>query len=178
MTKNFKYGRRYALLITLGCNFGLRASDLVELKFKDLLSPHLLVFEQKTGKTRRIFINGKARFEIDNYIRDFDPAPDEFVFASQKGGALQAKALHKIIKSACRAVGLEGNFGSHSLRKTFAYHAYKLTKDVYAVRDCMNHSSVDVTKLYAADSNLGFFQFDCNSDFQGSHDEIYSALNL
>lgn len=41
-----------------------------------------------------------------------------------KGGRLTAKALHRIISDLTTELNIKGNYGTHSLRKIFAYHTY------------------------------------------------------
>ena len=57
----------YALLFTYGINTGLRISDILKLKFQDILDERkrvkssFEVVEQKTGKKRKIVINDSVR---------------------------------------------------------------------------------------------------------------------
>ena len=43
---------------------------------------------------------------------------------------------------------IKTNIGTHSLRKTFAYHLYKSTKDIVYVQETLGHSNITVTKRY------------------------------
>ena len=70
------------------------------------------------------------------------------------------------------AIGLVGNFGSHTLRKTFAYHAYQYTHDIRAVNRLFRHSAISVTKVYIEQDE------GAEVAFNRSDDEVYSSLNL
>ncbi len=51
------------------------------------------------------------------------------LFLSQKSGlALQVSTLHRLTKKWCSDVNLHGNYGSHSLRKTWGFHQFRLNK--------------------------------------------------
>ena len=54
----------------------------------------------------------------------------------------------KVITSICKQVGLRGNFGTHSLRKTWGYHARMQGVDLALIMHKLNHESVAYTKRY------------------------------
>jgi len=45
-------------------------------------------------------------------------------------------------------VGLGGNFGTHTLRKTWGYHARLQGVDLALIMHKLNHSSISITKRY------------------------------
>jgi site-specific recombinase XerD len=53
----------------------------------------------------------------------------------------------RILHGAASQVGLD-NIGMHSMRKSFAYHAYPQTKDIAVIQLVLNHSSPSVTRRY------------------------------
>jgi site-specific recombinase XerD len=54
----------------------------------------------------------------------------------------------KFITSICVEVGLRGNFGTHSLRKTWGYHARMQGVDLALIMHKLNHESIAYTKRY------------------------------
>ena len=188
---NYNFGDMYALLFTFGCNFGLRASDLRKLTFGHIRNKtHLQIIEKKTGKPRKIFINGKSHHEFNKYIDGHkynnsivkylivsDSTP---IFISRKNVELDEKSIYRIIRTACENISLTGDFGSHTMRKTFAYHCYKLTPDLNIIKRLLLHSDLSVTKKYVDSKKLqDFAKNDPHNSFTDiSDDEIYSALNL
>lgn len=116
-------------IFTLGINSALRASDLLSIRVGDV--SHLKVGgsfeikEKKTGKYRFVALNKISHKVVHDYLnsRDDDSDDEDLLFPSQKGGGkLTVQTLNALMKSWCRAINLRGNFGSHSLRKTFGYH--------------------------------------------------------
>jgi integrase len=76
--------------------------------------------EQKTGKLRRINLN-KACIEVINQVlamKAYDD--DDHLFVGQRG-RFTVPYLNTLVKSWCRAINLKGNYGSHTLRKTWGY---------------------------------------------------------
>jgi len=145
---------RDLLLFTIGINNGLRVSDLLPLKVKDLknLKPgeYLTIREKKTGKTNVVMINRQVHKVLKSYIETCNLGDDEFLFRSRKGNKpLSVSSVNHLIKSWCRAINLEGNYGSHTLRKTFGYIQrvrYGVSWEVLTER--YNHTSPSVTRTY------------------------------
>lgn len=176
---NYRHGRLYELLWTLGINTGLRAGDLLSLKVGNIRNKtHIEIIEQKTKKPRRILINKQVNNAMNRYLEKYLFISDEaYIFYGQKGGVLDVKTVHKIIKRACRDLKLDGNFGSHTMRKTFAYHAYQYCNNLVLIRDLFNHSDTHVTRIYVGN------HFSVNEDTKKNmiiccEDEIYENVNL
>ena len=49
---------------------------------------------------------------------------------------------------AAHAVGVKGKIGTHTLRKTFGYHAYKQGVSLEIIQKLLNHSAPSVTLRY------------------------------
>lgn len=146
---------RDQLLFTLGIDWGLRASDLVALTVADVKDKdHFLIKEQKTGKGKYAKINDDLKKQIANYIESHDLDADDWLFPSRsrdrKTGErkhIQRQTLYKMLEKV--AEYLEWDFvGTHTLRKTFAYHLYRKTGNIALVQELLNHSSQAVTLRY------------------------------
>ena len=158
---------RNYMLVVIGVNFGLRASDLCRLKVGDVRDKDYLdIIEQKTKKRRVLRINDAIKKVIREYLDGFIFVSDAvYLFESGKGGYIQPRSLHKLIKSAGRHLGWRGNYGSHTLRKTMAYHVLQANKaDPDVLQHIMlmfNHSHESVTKRYLASSSVVDDCYDC-----------------
>jgi len=96
----------------------LKVKDVRDLKVGNTLP----IQESKTGKNNIIVINKTAFKALKNYIDKVQPDDAEFLFPSRKGHShLQSQAVSKLVKKWTAAINLKGNFGCHSLRKTFGY---------------------------------------------------------
>ena len=158
-----KHGFRNDALFCLGINTALRVGDLLGLAVDDVLGPDLKIrdsvrlAEKKTGKHKNCPMNQVARDALRAYLADrfssgFPPdAAGEPLFASGKtkaGRAISRQQAHHVLASAARTIGLD-NIGTHSLRKTFGYHAFKKTGGNLAlVQKLLNHESPSMTLLY------------------------------
>ena len=138
------------LLFVLGINSGLRISDILKLKAGDLRNQtHFIIRMQKTGKPLKIKIQPTLLKEINNYIKD--KSDDEFLFKSQKGDNQPIQRIHawRILNNAANKVGIKGEIGTHSLRKTFGYFMYEYCgKDITIVQKLLGHTSPQHTLRY------------------------------
>ena len=114
------------LLFTLGVNCGLRVGDLLKLKVKDIahLKPgqHIIIRESKTSKDNILAVNKAAHKTMTQYLDNIRPDPEDLLFASRKGEkALTIQSVNNLVKKWTGAINLRGNYGAHSLRKTWGY---------------------------------------------------------
>lgn len=143
-----KSGLRDYMLFVFGINTGLRISDILSLTVEDVRDKsHIILKEQKTGKAKRIKING-VQDELNKYIEGMDDS--EYLFKSQKGenSPISRVQAYRILGKASRAIDIDGEIGTHTLRKTFGYHFYQKTKDVALLQELFNHSSPSITLRY------------------------------
>ena len=118
-------------LFVIGINTNLRASDLVKLTAGQVrgIKPmgEITLKEKKTGKHRRITLNGTCVMAINNLLAQREYKDSDPLFYGQRG-PIRANTINRLVKQWCRAVGLRGNYGSHTLRKTFGYHQFNTFK--------------------------------------------------
>jgi len=155
-----KSNKRDYLLFVLGINVGLRAGDLLKLKIDEIMKDNIIVdkvviYEEKTSKKREFELNESAKSAIKLYLDTLqDINYESYLFKSRKGdGALTVESAHKIIKTTLRELNIKGNYGTHSLRKTFAYHIYANNIKnnptiINTLQKMLNHSSASVTLRY------------------------------
>ena len=155
-----KENKRDYMLFVVGINVGLRAGDLLNLKIKDVIkgdkmSDVVKIQEEKTKKAREFNLNKSAKDTIKIYLDSLSNYSEEdFLFRSNKGGgAICVQYAHSIIKKTLRELNIKGNYGTHSLRKTFAYHTYTNNirsnpAIVETLQKMLNHSSSSVTLRY------------------------------
>ena len=142
------------LLFTMGINNGLRAGDLLDLKVKQVRhlkeGDRILIKENKTKKNNVLRVNKPVYKALWNYLGKVNPDDEDSLFASRKTNeAIRIQAVNALLKKWTKAINLNGNYGAHTLRKTWGY--IQRTKhgvgfEVLAKR--YNHSSPAVTMRY------------------------------
>jgi len=139
---------RDALLFLFGIYSGLRVSDIIKLRVRDVRGKdRVVVKETKTGKDKVLKINHVLRKEIAVYVKDMKDY--EVLFKSKRGinKPISRQQAYNIINSAGKHFGME-RIGTHTMRKTFGYHIYQQTKDITLVQQLLNHSSPEITMAY------------------------------
>lgn len=144
---------RNALLFMFGIYSGLRISDILNLRVRDVKGKtYFVIIEQKTGKERNIPIHKMLRKEIDKYVRD--KKSYEMLFKSRQGinKPISRQQAYNIIRQAAEEFGVE-RLGTHTMRKTFGYNLYKQTGDIVMVQKILNHASPEITLSYIGITN-------------------------
>lgn len=137
---------RVATALVLEGNLGLRISDIVKLRFCDIVLDgdryRLEIVEQKTGKSRVFTVPLVIQQYIENYCLRNGLRRDELIFP------LTERAIQKQLKIVCDYLGFEG-ISTHSFRKWYATEIYKNSGyDIALVQRLLQHSSAATTQRY------------------------------
>jgi len=157
---------REAELFMIGCNCALRISDLLQLKNGDIVRKQVdgqlvgyikRVVEKKTGKVKTLTINYIGMKHVDKVVNLY---PDnEYLFQSNgRRGATEirpvsASWVSRKFKAVREHLGLDYRLSTHSMRKTFGYHAYKSGVDILILQKLFNHANSVVTLAYIGITN-------------------------
>ena len=147
---------KMSLLIALGCFTGLRISDILALRWEQILNTEeFTITEKKTGKRRTLRLNPQLQQHIRECYDQIQPigikAP---ILVSQKGTVFSIQRINVILKEIKKKYRLKiKNFSCHSLRKTFGRQVYTMSGEnaelaLVKLMELFNHSSVALTKRY------------------------------
>ncbi len=119
--------------------------DVKDLKVGETLK----IKEKKTGKVNVLMINGEVRKVLDRYLYEISPNNKDFLFKSKKGNnqPIDKSYVNQQMKKWTK--GMKGNYGNHSLRKTFGYIQRKhfgVGFDILCKR--FGHSNPSITMRY------------------------------
>ena len=137
------------LLFILGINSGLRISDLLALRVEEVRNAdRVAIRERKTGKMKDFPLTSVCKKVIQDYIKTTGKTVGP-LFPSRKGGdTLGRIQAYRILSQAARSVGIKDAIGTHTMRKTFGYHAYKQGVDITRIQKLLNHSCPSETLRY------------------------------
>ena len=154
LAKDINY--KISLLVALGCFTGLRISDILSLRWKQIFkTEEFEIIEKMTGKKRTIRLNNQLQKHISECYENIMPiginAP---ILVSQKGTVFSIQRINIILKEIKAKYKLKvKNFSCHSLRKTFGRQVYNMNSEnselaLVKLMEIFNHSSVAITKRY------------------------------
>lgn len=144
-----KNGNRDLLILKIGIYTGLRISDILNLKVSDVKNKVITdIIEIKTKKKRQLVLR-QITNDIIIYLDEYHDSKSEWLFYSPTNNLnqLSSHQYYKILKKVGDMLGLD-YIGTHTLRKTFAYHYYQKTHDLTTLMKILNHSSQSVTLRY------------------------------
>lgn len=152
---------RNILLWIIGTNTGLRISDILALKLKDIqdnkgnIRESLEITEKKTKRPRDIDIRPPVKSAIERFIKDtgiYDL--NEYLFKDRRKGKedinkpITRVRAWQMINEWGRKAGVNYKIGCHSLRKIFGSYAFKAGIPLIYISEELGHRNVEVTKRY------------------------------
>ena len=147
---------KMSLLVAIACFTGLRISDILSLRWWQILGvEEFTIIEKKTGKQRTIRLNPQLQQHIQECYEHIQPigvkAP---ILVSQKGTTFTVQSINRLLKQIKTKYKVKiKNFSCHSFRKTFGRQVYNMNSDnselaLVKLMELFNHSSVSITKRY------------------------------
>jgi site-specific recombinase XerD len=160
-----KYAARNRALFTLMMKTGLRVSEALSLRVRQVVSDGEIVDEIEVPRAamkgrkagRHVMLNPTAQAALREWLTEAAPLtglvllnPDDYVFKTRAGNKpLCRQWAWKLIPNACAKADVRGPTGCHSTRKSFAERAFiELGRDLHHLQAVMGHSSIGSTIKY------------------------------
>lgn len=149
-----KHSVRDLLLFVLGINTGISLPDLLNLTVQDVwedqqMKQYLYIKDERTGEERAHYLNHKVDEILTEYLMSIEWRPEDYLFKSKKDAQpITRQQAYRIINHAAREVGIEEKIGTHTLRKTFGYHAYYRGVAISIIKSILHHHSTAETLRY------------------------------
>jgi site-specific recombinase XerD len=144
---------KHKILISLAYGAGLRVSEVVGLKVRDVDLEDLTVhIKQAKGNKDRISIIPEGLVnDLKNLVAG--KADNDSVFMSERGGKLTTRTAQKAFENALRKSGIKKDATFHSLRHSFATHLLENGTDVRYVQELLGHQNIRSTQRYTQVTN-------------------------
>ena len=144
---NFTENIKHKLIIKLLYGCGLRVSEIVNLKIKDLNFNEMLIHVRlaKGKKDRFVKLPESIKIELEKYC---DLIKEGVLFGSNRGGKLTKDTIQKIVQNAARKAGLKKRVYPHLLRHSFATHLLEAGTDLRIIQKLLGHSDIKTTQIY------------------------------
>lgn len=145
---------RNTAVLTLLYGCGLRISEALALKGKDLANPQQasLYVVGKGGRMRLVPLI-KIAGETVSLYRSRCPYPltaEGPLFRGARGGALQAAIIQRAVQKLRARLGLPDTATPHALRHSFATHLLARGGDLRAIQELLGHASLSTTQIYTS----------------------------
>jgi len=142
---------KHKALLLLAYGSGLRASELVSLRVKDIDSKTMRVFVcgGKGNKDRYTILSQSALIALRNYWRRYRPDREGYLFpAVRTSGHLTPSAFSLALYDAVINAGITKNVSPHTLRHCFATHLLENGYTIFQIKELLGHSSLQSTVIY------------------------------
>ena len=149
-----KEGIQERLIIELLYSTGIRVSELVNIKIKDIkIHENQISILGKGNKERIVLFGKKAKDLIKLYMTTYKEyykgnILNEYLLINKKGKQLTTNKIELIVKDALKKSALKLNISPHTLRHTFATHMLDSGADLKSVQELLGHSSLSTTQVY------------------------------
>jgi integrase len=146
-----RQGHRDATAILLAYRHGLRANELVGLRWDDfdLTTGRLHVRRGKGGETAVHPIGGKEIRALRRLQRE-SVARSLYVFVSERGAPLSVAGYQRMVARAGKAAKFPFLIHSHMLRHSTGYKLANDGQDTRAIQGYLGHRSIVSTQRYTA----------------------------
>jgi len=150
-------GIRNKLIVELFYSTGMRRSELINLKFKDVsLEQKTLKVLGKRNKERLIPLLPSVCKTVSEYLEDRalleNIVDSSFLLLSSKGVKVYETLVYRIINSYFSKASEKVKKSPHILRHSFATHLLNEGADLNSVKELLGHSSLASTQVYTHNS--------------------------
>ncbi len=139
---------KHKLLIELSYGCGLRVSEVVNIRIKDIdLDRHTIVIRQsKWKKDRQIPLPNTLLSKLETIYRD--ARSDDYLFPSQQSWMLTTHTVQLLFHQWYKRIGIKKDVTFHSLRYSFATHLLEQGTDIRYVQALLGHANIRTTQIY------------------------------
>lgn len=143
---------RDAAVLGLLYGSGLRISEALSLKPKDLVAGDAITVTGKGNKTRMVPVLPQVAKLITDYVAlcPLDLPDDGALFVGARGGQLSPRIVQLAMARLRGALGLPDTATPHALRHSFATHLLARGGDLRAIQELLGHASLSTTQIYTA----------------------------
>ena len=137
---------------------GLRISELINLKIKDIDSDRMQIriSQAKGKKDRYTLLSKKTLITLRQYFREYKPKV--YLFEGEGGGQYSDRSIQNILKAAVQKAEIKKRITVHTLRHSFATHLLENGTDLRYIQSLLGHSSSKTTEIYTHITTKGMDQ--------------------
>lgn len=141
--------KKHKTIIMLAYACGLRVSEVISLKVKNVDGNRKLLFiERSKGKKDRVVsLSPGMLIMLRDYYRHYKP--EVYLFEGQyKNEHLSARSIQSVLRKAKAKAGIKQEGNMHLLRHSFATHLLDKGIDVVFIQKLLGHNDIKTTLKY------------------------------
>ncbi len=147
-----KQGIKDALILEMLYSSGLRVSELVNIKLKDInFNEKKILILGKGNKERYVYYGNPCEKLLNMYLEKFKPK--EYLFINNKNNKINERTIRKIVSDMAKKAEVPVHVTPHTLRHTYATHMLNEGADLKSVGDLLGHENLSTTQIYTHVSN-------------------------
>ena len=155
---NNPINQRDSLILELLYSTGLRVSELINIKIKDIDTKEKVIKVLGKGSKERIVLyNNHTDIALEKYISDgyhvFNKCNSGYLILNKDGNKLSDRYVRSIINKLARKAGLNIKISPHTIRHTFATDMLEEGADLVTVKELLGHESLNTTSIYTHITN-------------------------
>lgn len=156
--KSTPLGQRDSVILELLYSTGIRVSELVNIKLKDInLSTRKIRILGKGNKERIVLYGEYLKNLLDIYLNDgrekLVKNNQEYLVLNKNGSGLTTRGVRVIIDNILKKGEIDFHISPHVLRHTFATHMLDSGADLKSVQELLGHENLSTTQIYTHVSN-------------------------
>lgn len=139
---------KHKAILMSGYAAGLRVSEIVNLKVKDIDSKRMMMHLQgaKGKKDRMVPLASKLLIVYREYFKEYKPR--EFLFEGQNGGQYSIRSVQEILHATKGKAGITKKGSTHMLRHSYATHLLEKGTDIRIIQELLGHNNIKTTEIY------------------------------
>lgn len=146
---------RNRLAIKMIIYTGMRTSETLHLRLKDIFPEKDVYFLQIRGKGNKMRVAMIKRIHIESMLEEWLATrqrlgiQSEFLFCNKKGTPLTQAYLYKMVDAILKDAGIyKEKMGAHMLRHSFATLLYQKKQDLILVQEALGHADLNTSRIY------------------------------
>ncbi len=151
-----KEGKRDALIMEMLYSTGIRVSELVNIKLKDINEiEKKIIILGKGNKERYVYYGKQCEKLLNIYMNERKQikTEEEYLFLNKHGKKINDRIIRMIIEKNSKLANINMKITPHTLRHTYATHMLNEGADLKSVGDLLGHQNLSTTQIYTHVSN-------------------------
>lgn len=146
-------GRRNTLLLELLYSSGIRISEALNIKIKDInMSDKSIRILGKGSKMRIVYFGEYAKEYLEEYLKVRNSSL-EYLFLNKNNTLLTRRGAEYIISNLVKTSLLKKKVTPHTFRHSYATEMLNNGADIRSVQELLGHSSLSTTGIYTHVTN-------------------------